>query len=164
MFTPYDGWLALTCLPDMVSSVCLSISIHVSVHLLEWMHIHYYELYVCVNVYIYACMHEFILRAYCHHQGAPTMEAVRTSETSVNFNVTTRCYILQDYVLSLSVYVRHPAGQSVRHTEWSKTLRACALYLSEIVTVKQTVRRSRSRACVIAINVRNFVTTQPVLH
>jgi len=35
--------------------------------------------------------------AYClHHQGALMMEAVRTSETSVNFNLTTRRYIPED--------------------------------------------------------------------
>jgi hypothetical protein len=36
-------------------------------------------------------------RAYClHHQGALMMEAVRTSETSANFNVTTWRYIPDD--------------------------------------------------------------------
>jgi hypothetical protein len=35
--------------------------------------------------------------AYClHHQGALMMEAVRTSETSVNFNWTTQRYIPKD--------------------------------------------------------------------
>jgi hypothetical protein len=35
--------------------------------------------------------------AYCLHYQGLIMEAVRTFETSVNFNVTTRRYIPEDY-------------------------------------------------------------------
>jgi hypothetical protein len=47
-----------------------------------------------------------------HHQGALKMEAVRTSETSVNFNVTTRRYIQEDSKRHCSV--RLPVHISVK--------------------------------------------------
>jgi hypothetical protein len=41
--------------------------------------------------------------AYClHHHGTLIMEAVNTSETSVYFNETTRCYILESCHLHIS--------------------------------------------------------------
>jgi hypothetical protein len=47
------------------------------------------------------CSHVEVVRRFCgayylHHQSALMMEAVSTSETSVNFNVTTRHYIPED--------------------------------------------------------------------
>jgi hypothetical protein len=40
--------------------------------------------------------------AYClHHKGALMMEAVRTSETLVNFTVTTRRYIEKDFKIHM---------------------------------------------------------------
>jgi hypothetical protein len=39
---------------------------------------------------------------YCHHYQGALMEAVHTSETSVNFSVTTWCYIPEDTKLELN--------------------------------------------------------------
>jgi hypothetical protein len=57
------------------------------------------------------CSHVEVYRrfrgAYClHHQGALMMEAVRTSETSVNIYLTTRRWITEDSELqSVNVYL-----------------------------------------------------------
>jgi hypothetical protein len=77
----------------------------------------------CSRVEVDRCF----IGAYCfHHQGylfiAPMMEAVHTSETSVNFNVTPRRYIPEDsnlQVLSLQPVMAWHAVLSRKEWAWT---------------------------------------------
>jgi hypothetical protein len=82
-------------------------------------------------------VHTRLRGAYClHHQGddALMMEAVHTSETSVNFNVTTRRYIPEYFVLKLGHYRKCIAQAApVRDKRKSQCGHPCYLrqYLSQ---------------------------------